>query len=143
MPAAGLLRRLGAIVYDSLLLLAVLFFATAIILPLNAGQAFSSEQTFFPAYLLLVSFLFFAWFWTHGGQTLGMRAWKIKITALDGKPIDWPSAAIRFMAAILSWSCVGAGFWWSLFDPQQQCWHDKLSKTRLLRTTREKNGPAN
>ena len=68
---------MAAIVYDLFLLTAVLFVATAIALPLNAGAAFTSGQYLYPVYLLAVSFLFFGWFWTHGGQTLGMRAWKI------------------------------------------------------------------
>ncbi|MEN8260121.1 MAG: RDD family protein, partial [Pseudomonadota bacterium] len=75
----GFFRRLGAIFYDSLLLLSVLFVATALILPFNEGEAFHSNQHYYPLFLLILSLLFFGWFWTHGGQTLGMRAWKIKV----------------------------------------------------------------
>ncbi len=123
---------MGAVFYDALLLLAVLFFATAIVLPLNGGQAFASDQIGFPLYLLGVSFLFYAWFWMHGGQTLGMRAWKIKLHTLDDNPISWRHAAIRFASACLSWSCLGLGFIWCLVDGEARCWHDRLSGTRLV-----------
>ncbi|TAN68933.1 MAG: RDD family protein [Methylobacter sp.] len=128
----GFLRRLAAILYDLLLLIAVLFVATALLLPLNAGEAFTAQQFFFPLYLLLVSFLFYAWFWTHGGQTLGLRAWKIKLLTLEGKPISWKQALLRFMAAILSWGFCGLGFLWILVDENQRSWHDRLSKTELF-----------
>jgi uncharacterized RDD family membrane protein YckC len=129
--APGLFRRLAAIVYDTLLLAAVLFAATAAILPFNSGSAFRPDQYFYPAYLIGVSFLFFAWFWTHGGQTLGMRAWKIKVLTTDRSFINWRQAALRFFSALLSWLFFGLGFWWILFDRQKRGWHDLLSNTSL------------
>lgn len=127
----GFFRRMAAIVYDAFLLAAVLFAATAAILPFNAGVAFTSRQFVYPVYLIGVSFLFFAWFWTHGGQTLGMRAWKIKILTLDRHPINWRQAALRFISALISWALFGLGFGWILFDKQKRGWHDHLSKTAV------------
>ena len=118
--------------YDLLLLIAVLFVATALLLPLNSGEAFTTQQFFFPLYLLLVSFLFYAWFWTHGGQTLGLRAWKMKVLSLDKNPITWKQALLRFSVAILSWGFFGLGFLWILIDKNQRSWHDHLSKTALF-----------
>lgn len=123
---------MGAIVYDLFLLAAVLFLATAIALPLNAGAAFTSGQYLYPVYLLAVSFLFFGWFWTHGGQTLGMRAWKIKVLTRDRKPIGWSQALIRFIAALVSWGVFGLGFLWIIIDRQRRSWHDYLSHTALF-----------
>lgn len=130
--APGLFRRLAAIVYDLLLLGAVLFAATAAILPFNSGDAFRPDQYFYPAYLIGVSFLFFGWFWTHGGQTLGMRAWKIKVLTADRNPINWRQAALRFFSALLSWLILGLGFWWILLDKQKRGWHDRLSQTQIF-----------
>jgi uncharacterized RDD family membrane protein YckC len=130
--APGLFRRLAAIVYDLLLLGAVLFAATAAILPFNSGDAFRPDQYFYPAYLIGVSFLFFGWFWTHGGQTLGMRAWKIKVLTTDRNPINWRQAALRFFSALLSWLILGLGFWWILLDKQKRGWHDRLSQTQIF-----------
>ncbi|MEC4748048.1 RDD family protein [Methylomicrobium sp. Wu6] len=133
--APGLFRRLAAIVYDAFLLVAVLFVATAAILPFNAGVAFTSKQFFYPFYLTGVSFLFYAWFWMHGGQTLGMRAWKIIILTNDGHPINWHQAALRFVSALVSWLFFGLGFWWILFDKQKRGWHDYWSKTTVYSTS--------
>lgn len=127
----GFWRRMAAQAYDMILLLAVLFVATAIILPFNDGEAFSSKQFFYPAYLLLVSFIFYGWFWTHGGQTLGLRAWKLVVLTSDQHPINWKQAAIRFGAALLSWLALGAGFFQIIADKNNYSWHDRLSKTYL------------
>ncbi len=131
--APSLSRRLAAILYDSLLLAGILFVATAIILPLNGGHAFNAGQYAYPGYLLIVSFFFFAWFWTHGGQTLGMRAWKIKLSTESGQNVNWLQSLVRFVAAILSWTTFGMGFVWILFDPKNNSWHDLASNTRLTR----------
>ncbi|MGR9044724.1 MAG: RDD family protein [Gammaproteobacteria bacterium] len=131
MCTAGFFRRFAAQLYDGLLLVAVLFFATAVILPLNHGEAFTSDNVFYLAYLILVSFLFFGWFWTHGGQTLGLRAWKLKVLTTGQQPLNWKQALIRFAAAIVSWSVLGLGFLWILIDKHKFSWHDHLSKTAI------------
>ena len=81
----GLCRRLGALLYDGILLLGILFLATAILLPFRGGRAFQTDDWGYGIYLLGVVFLFFGWFWTRDGQTLGMRAWKIRLTNHSGK----------------------------------------------------------
>jgi uncharacterized RDD family membrane protein YckC len=129
---------MAAILYDALLLLAVLFLATALLLPFNSGQAFTSNQIFFPVYLLAVSFAFYGWFWTHGGQTLGLRAWKIKVLTVDKKPLSWQHALLRFCAALLSWLVVGCGFLWLMVDKNKRSWHDHLSKTALFMSPPDK-----
>jgi uncharacterized RDD family membrane protein YckC len=132
LPVPGFSRRLAAIIYDLFLLLALLFFATALLLPLNAGEAFTSRQFFYPVYLLVISFLFYGWFWTHGGQTLGLRSWKLKVMTFDGEPISWKQALLRFLGAIISWAFLGLGFLWILIDKNSRGWHDYLSKTALF-----------
>jgi uncharacterized RDD family membrane protein YckC len=132
MSPPGFWRCIGAVVYDALLLLAVLFLATALLLPFNAGEAFTSGQIFYPAYLFAISFGFYGWFWTHGGQTLGLRAWKLKLLTPDQKPISWRQAFLRFSAALLSWTLFGLGFMWIMIDKKKYSWHDHLSKTALF-----------
>jgi uncharacterized RDD family membrane protein YckC len=131
-PSVHLLRRLAAICYDSLLLLAVQFVA-GLPLPLipDDVRATPWAQHATLAYMLLVSYLFFGWFWTHGGQTLGMRAWRFRLVTDDGSPPGWGTAWRRFAWAMVSWAPAGAGFLWSLFDPQRRTWHDRLSATHL------------
>ncbi len=132
MQPPSLFRHLAIIMYDLLLLIAILFLATALILPLNNGEAYSSNQYYFPLYVLSVSFFYFGWFWTHGGQTLGMKAWKTKVMTLDKSPMSWSNALVRFTSAILSWLFIGLGFLWKVFDKNHFTWHDHLSKTTLF-----------
>lgn len=127
----NLLRRLAAIFYDLLLLLSVLFVATALILPFNAGEAFT-QHWFFSLYLLILSFIFYGWFWTHGGQTLGLRAWKLQVLTIDKQPISWLQAFWRFSSAIVSWSIFGLGFGWALMAKDKRCWHDVFSNTNIF-----------
>ena len=70
-------RHLIVVVYDLLLLLSRLLLATLVIVALNGGEAIGQGNHFFIAYLFLVSFAFYGWFWTHGGKTLGMRSWRV------------------------------------------------------------------
>ena len=130
--APGLGRRLAAIAYDSFLLLAVLFLATALLLPFTHGEAIESGNVLYPAYLVAVSFAYFGWFWTHGGQTLGMRTWQLRLECIDGDSPSWFRALARFSAACLSWLALGAGFLWMLVDRERLTWHDRLSRTRLV-----------
>lgn len=130
---AGLLRRLAALLYDIVVLVAVLFAATVVLLPLNDGEAFRPNHGLYSAYLLMVSFAFFGWFWTHGGQTLGMRAWKIRLCTTAGNSISWGQASIRFVCGLISFGLVGLGFLWILFDSQGRSWHDFASGSRVVR----------
>ena len=127
------MRRLAALAYDSLLLVAVWFVATALILPLNQGEAFRPDHWGYLAYLAGVCYLFFAWFWTHGGQTLGMKAWGLRLRTMNGNPFGWRRAALRFAGAFVSLMCFGAGYWWSLIDPRGRAWHDHWSGSELVR----------
>ncbi len=126
---ASLWRRLGALLYDSLLLFAVLFFAAALVMLLTRGH-FNPASLPFQLYLLLISFWFFGWFWTHGGQTLGMRAWKIRVMQYSGAGISWNQALQRFCVAVL---LGGVGMFWCLFTKDKQALYDKLAKTYVER----------
>lgn len=152
----SLLRRLGALFYDGLLLLGIFFFATAIVLPFRGGQAFQPNEAGYSAYLaylFAVMFAFFGWFWTRDGQTLGMRAWKIRLISATGGIISWKQAALRFLPAglILSLFYSAASlipmavkcltmltiglfvldFCWMFFDGQKRCLHDLVASTRM------------
>lgn len=130
------MRRLGAIVYDTLLLIALWLLATVpFVLVLGETNRSAGLRLAFQAYLLAVAFGFLGGFWVHGGQTLGMRAWRLTLTA-DHPPLNWRKAAVRFLAALLSWACLGLGFWWMTVDRERLAWHDRLSGTRLLLTAK-------
>ncbi|MEJ2454973.1 MAG: RDD family protein [Candidatus Thiodiazotropha sp.] len=129
----GLLRRLAAIFYDLLLLIALLAVATTLItLPFGMpkGGTLLAYQWFL---FEIIPLLFFTGFWWRGGQTLGMRAWRLKVVRMDGKPLSWGDALKRHLAALLSCLTLGLGFLWVLVDREGLAWHDRLSGTRLIR----------
>ncbi len=131
----GLIRRMLAIFYDLLLLIATLFVATAIAFALNHGEPVEPDNpyhAFFVFYLLAIIFFYYGWFWTHGGQTLGMQTWKIKLVSNNHQNITWLQAFIRMTTALVSWLFVGLGFVWSLFSSKKQTWHDRLSDSALI-----------
>ncbi len=125
----GLLRRLAAIVYDSFILIAVLFAATVPVVAIHGGAV--EDSWVFTVYLFAIAFAFFGGFWTHGGQTLGMKAWRIRVIRADGSAVRWRDAAWRFVVAAIGWLPLAAGYWWALIDDQRRGWHDRLSGTRL------------
>lgn len=135
---AGILRRLAAILYDSLIVGALLLVATAILLPFMHGNAISPHNLIYKVYLLAVSFAYFGLCWLKGGQTIGMRAWQLKIVNRQGDAIDFEQALLRFCYAIPAFLCFGAGFFWMLVDKRRGAWHDHWSKTRLVLARRDK-----
>jgi uncharacterized RDD family membrane protein YckC len=128
--APGLLRRLAACLYDLLALVAVLMAAGAAWVAVR-GAAAPPGDWLFRGYLLAVSALFFGLFWTRG-QTLGMRAWRLRVVAADGRRLRWGQALARFAAAGVSLGALGMGFLWVLVDRDRLAWHDRWSGTRLI-----------
>ncbi len=137
LPVASLLRRLGAMLYDTLLVLAVLMAVTLLVLPLTGGEAITPAQsgaleTVYQLVLLVLIVAFFGWFWVNRGQTLGMAAWRLRIERWDGRSLSWSDSFKRLGAACLSWIPAGLGFLWVLVDREHLAWHDRLSRTRLV-----------
>lgn len=131
---AGLGRRLGAILYDSLLLTAVLMIVSIPFVLVTGGATGNTyTRLLFQLYLLPVIFFYYAWFWVRSGQTLGMLTWKLRVVTADGATITWRQALQRFAAASLSILCLGLGFFWILVDRDRLAWHDRLSGTRVVR----------
>ena len=156
----SLFKRLLAALYDSFLILAALFIAIALTLPFTKGEVAAENNIFMSLYLLIVIYIFYGWFWTHGGQTLGMRVWKQKLTQLDGSAVNWQQTFIRlltglpawllFLVGLLLWSFPDkielaepfasvpkwlfaiTGFIWVLLDNRSSNWRDKISGTHVI-----------
>lgn len=96
------------------------------------GEAKSAFPWLLQIWIFLAPLLYLGGFWIKGGQTTGMRAWRIKVLSADGRPITTTQAALRYLSAGLSWLALGIGFVWMLFDAQGRSWHDRLSGTRLV-----------
>ena len=132
MQNTGLLRRIAAILYDCLLVAALLFLATIPFIALRGGEPVETgENTVYRVVLALLVFLFFTGYWTWRGRTLGMQSWGLQLETMDGTRPSFARASIRFLAAILSWAPLGLGFLWQLWDKDKLAWHDRISGTRL------------
>jgi uncharacterized RDD family membrane protein YckC len=141
----GLLRRLAATLYDSLLLVALLMVATALLLPLTGGEAIDPHRDpalewAYRALLLLLIAGFYGVSWTRGGQTLGMASWRLRVLREDGGTLTWADTVRRLAAAALSWLALGLGWLWLLVDPARRTWHDRLSRTRVV-LVEKRRGP--
>lgn len=120
-------------VYELLLVIALLFVAALIYTLLRDPRA-PGGMIYFQAYLLLVVAGYFLWFWTHGGRTLAMKTWRLRLVAADGGPVSLKQALLRFLLAAIGVSCFGIGILWAWFDADRQFLHDRLAGTRLIKT---------
>ncbi|HEX5676747.1 MAG TPA: RDD family protein [Alcanivorax sp.] len=140
---AGLLKRFMALVYDGFLVAALWFMTTGLFvivynqtgLPEEGAAVTAPPQqvlqgVLFPL-LILETWAFYAWFWLHGGQTLGMRAWRLQVLDYRGGPMRFWQTVARFAAAALSWLTLGAGYLVVLVHPHQTL-HDRLSLTATV-----------
>ncbi len=131
--APGLLRRLASMLYETLLLTAVV--AALVLLPqtlfaMHTGAA--APAWLLQTHLILVLAIYFTGFW-HKGQTLAMKTWKFRlIDASTGEQVSLARAALRHLLAWLSLGLAGVGLLWALLDRDGQFLHDRLAGTRLL-----------
>ena len=130
----GLLRRLAALSYDVLLVTSVMMLLTLALLPLSGGQPIEPGNAFYQILLFVAVGCFFIGFWVYGGQTLGMRAWRLKVVQNSGEPLTWKIGLIRFISGFLSLLPLGLGVIWIAIDPEKQAWHDKIAGTRAIQT---------
>ena len=169
LPAASFLRLLGSWLYDFLLLCAVWLLAGIVyIIPaqmlaqVDSSQADNLSTTEFSgpvfySYLFLVTWFFFAWFWIHGGQTLGLRTWSLRLQTEDGFALNWAQTLLRFLIAGTPWLLslfvykqlissqlvsppyqysafiIGfSGLFWVLIDNKNRSLQDIFSRTRIV-----------
>jgi uncharacterized RDD family membrane protein YckC len=143
--------------YESMLLFGVLFIAEWLFATLLQQRHALQMRSAAQYWIFLVLGLYFTWFWCHGGQTLAMKTWRIRLVTADGTPLRPARAASRYLlcwmwflpGAALAWA-IGAKGWmlvlppvmnaalWALavyLDPARQFLHDRLAGTRLVRVT--------
>lgn len=129
-------RRLGVMLYDVVLLIGVLMVANAIIvIPYeviigNPLYEHALALNLLRMYLLAIAVGFYVYFWTHGGQTLGMSAWRVRVVGDDGKALGTGAALVRLGVSIPSILLAGLGLW--LSDRNGLAWHDRKSHSRLV-----------
>lgn len=85
----------------------------------------------------LVAGLYAVISWRRGGQTLGMRPWRLRVVDAGGGTPSWHALWLRYVLGTVSLLLAGLGFWWAWFDRGRLTWHDRLSGTRMLRLARK------
>jgi len=128
---APLLRRLGAMLYDGLLVVALMMLGTVPFVIVRGGESVAPGDPVYRLTMLVIAWLFFAGFWSRSGRTLGLQAWRLRIETPSGGRPGFGAASLRFLVAIVSWLPLGLGFWWQQWDSDGLSWHDRLSGTRL------------
>lgn len=137
LPSAGVLRRLGAMFYDLLAILALMMVVTGALLPITGGEAISSErfgawEYAYRALLVAIVVAFFGLFWTRRGQTLGMLAWRLRVEREDGSLLSWGDVFKRLAAATVSLTLAFAGYLWIWIDRDRLAWPDRWTRTRVV-----------
>lgn len=151
----GLPRRLAAFVYEGVLLFGVLMIAGYLYSSLTQQHHALRGQTGLQAFLFVVLAIYFVWFWSHGGQTVAMRAWHVRLVTHDGQPVGQARAALRYLTSWVWFVPALATAWLaglhsapqifalmavgvivyallSRLHPERQFWHDALCGTRLV-----------
>ncbi len=139
-PSAPVWRKLAALVYDLLILAAVsmAYGALALAIKVNVlGHTLAEgEQASIglPGFIGWIAVIvgFYCFFWRMAGQTLGMRAWRLKLVGQQSERPALSACAIRALLAPLSLIPLAAGYWWQNFDAQNLTWHDRLSGTQVI-----------
>ena len=133
MPPVPFFRRLAAMLYDGLLILALLFLATLPFIALRGGEPVEGDNNLvYQLILCLVIYSFFVGFWVRSGRTLGMQSWRLQLETMDGSKVNFKVATLRFFASLVSFIPAGLGFFWALWDKDRLTWHDRISKTRIV-----------
>ena len=141
-------RRLLSLIYEFFLLLAVLMIAGFVFHLIIRDTEAAYFMPLFQFYLLVVMGSYFVWFWTHGGQTLAMQTWKMRVVTADGDKLEMRQAIVRYLLAVsivLLFTVAGVlllgvagvllfsvGFLWAMFDRDKQFLHDRLARTRIV-----------
>lgn len=154
-PTPGVWRRLACFLYEGVLLFGVVMIAGLLYSVTTQQRHALQGSTGMQVFLFLVLGAYFTWFWTHGGQTLAMQTWHVRLVTREGRPLAWGRAAARyllswlwFVPALLALHFSGLAGGWTSFGavltgvlayaalarlhPDRQYWHDAVCGTRLV-----------
>lgn len=129
----GMLRRLACMGYELIMLTAVLLLG--VLLPhaiFGAIFHFAASATALWGHIVALLLVYFGWFWTHGGQTLPMKTWRIRLVSVDSVTVRPAQALLRYLLSWPSLLFFGIGILWAFLDRDRQFLHDRLAGTRLI-----------
>ena len=111
---ATAIKRILAFIYDLFLIIPLMMLTALFWLPFNNGLAIEPGNSLYPLMIssasILTPILFYTYFWYKGGQTLGMKSWKLKIVSVNGKPLTKKQSATRASLLIFSFAFIIVGF---------------------------------
>jgi uncharacterized RDD family membrane protein YckC len=151
-------RRLATMVYEGVILFGVVFLAGYLFSTLTQQRNGLTHHNLLAAWIGLVVGVYFVWFWTHSGQTLPMKTWRVRLVDTNNAPVTTPRAVLRYVLAWLWFlpplalhpllglkvpqTLVIAAIWFALwaatalFGTQRQFLHDRLAGTRIVAVAR-------
>ena len=131
-------RRLAALLYDGIVILAPLIFFTWAAVWLAGGRALLRDSVggvwadVYHSGLFAIVAAYFVLNWVHSGQTIGMRAWRLHAVDPRGRRMTWRAAISRFFWSIVAWAPIGLGVLWLYVDPEGLALQDRMSDTRVV-----------
>lgn len=151
-------RRLAALLYEALILFGVVFFAGYLFSTLTQQRNGLTHHNLLAAWIGLVVGVYFVWFWTHGGQTLPMKTWRLRVVGPGNAPVSVPRAIARYLLALLWFlpplalhpaagitlphTLLATAVWFVLWaatgriGASRQFLHDRLAGTRIVTVVR-------
>ena len=121
------LKRIAASIYDLFLLLGVWFTVGSLAVWINGGII---ETKWIGPFLVFIStWIFYGYFWIHGGKTLGMAVWKFEIYSIDENKINFQKVSIRFFSNVITVLLGGTPLILMYFSKNNLSLSDYLSKT--------------
>ena len=124
--------RLLALIYEALILAALLILATALFTAAVGDSGEQPARTLLRIYLVLVAGAYFVWSWTGGRRTLAMRTWRLRLVDAAGAPPSLKAAIRRYLVALVGVPLGGIGILWAFVDRERLFLHDRLAGTRLI-----------
>lgn len=128
------LKRLAALFYDLMVLLGLLIVSGFIYLGAlhlwSGSDVVEPGNWLFRAYLCLIIFGYVYISWRRGGQTIGMKAWRLRAVSCNGQRLTASQILFRFIIGIFSFAFLGLGYWWSLWDAEGRTLAERWSDSR-------------
>jgi uncharacterized RDD family membrane protein YckC len=141
--SAGFGRRFAALIYDGFLLIALGMPYTWVVVLIHGGAVTEASGRLtwwaYRAGALAIMAGYYVLNWTRSGQTLGMRAWRLRTVTDSGAPLRVGRAVARFCWGLAAWAPFGLGVFWLYADPERLALHDRLSRTRVVVLSRSRD----
>ena len=133
MNKTPLWKHFASFLYDIFPLIGLFIVTSLIVAIIRKGDIVAQHTLWFDVLIFSEMILYYVYSWKLGGQTLGMRAWKIKIIPSDERlNLTWLQALIRFIIGVASTLLLGMGLFWKLVSKNNQSWMDLASRSKTI-----------